>query len=175
MEAIVDFLYKDDCGAVTKSEDREYVADVGLHRGGLPLVSRDGEAGTGTYQQGKGPRANSKSGPTEYSTSVQCTGTGRSTSHNRNVMYNTLHSQHLKHEGWERYREVTEFDSLHDGICQVGDRRFPAHSYVRVSGSESLPKQLRFAEQQEKQEQGVVQERQDGLKVRGDPGKVSAV
>ena len=105
MEAIVDFLYKDDCGAVTKSEDREYVADVGLHRGGLPLVSRDGEAGTGTYQQGKGPRANSKSGPIEYSTSVQCTGTGRSTAHSRNVMYNTPHSQHL---------ENSEFDSLHD-------------------------------------------------------------
>ena len=35
----------------------------------------------------------------DYSTSVQCTGTGRSTTHRRNVMYNTLHSQHLEDEG----------------------------------------------------------------------------
>ena len=42
-------------------------------------------------------------------------------------------------------------------ICQVGDRRFPAHSYVLASGSESLSKQLRFAELQEEQEQVGVQ------------------
>ena len=60
MEAGVNFLYKDDCGAVIKSEDQELAADVALHRGGLLLVSRDGKAGTGTYQQGKAPRANSK-------------------------------------------------------------------------------------------------------------------
>ena len=136
----------------------------------------------------------------DYSTSVQCTGTGRSTAHSRNVMYNTLHSQHLKDEGVEGYLEVSEFDSLHDVICQVGDWHFPAHSYVRANGSESPSKQLRFAERQENQEQGVVQllhtkscdlfhddatadglatlelqERQASLKVRGDPGKVSAV
>ena len=59
----------------------------------------------------------------DYSTSVQCTGTGRSTAHSRNVMYNTLHSQHLEDEGVEWYLEVSEFDSLHDMICQVGRRR----------------------------------------------------
>ena len=64
----------------------------------------------------------------DYSTSVQCTGTGRSTGHNRNVMYNTLHSQHLKDEGVEWYLEASECDSLHSVICQGGHRRFPAHS-----------------------------------------------
>ena len=99
-------------------------------------------------------------------------------------------------------------------ICQVGDRRFPAHSHVLASGTKSLSKQLRFAELQEEQEQVVVQveevhpdifqlvqqflytksgdlfqdnatadgpatlelqEQQNSLKERGDPGKVSAV
>ena len=135
----------------------------------------------------------------DYSTSVQCTGTGRSAAHNRDVMNNTLHSQHLKDEGVEWYREGPEYDGLHDGNCQVGDRHFPAHSNVRARGSESLSKQLRFAERQDKQEQGEdqglytksrdlsqddattaslttleQQEQQDSLKGRGDPGKVSA-
>ena len=43
-EAVVDSLYKDDCGAVIRSEEREFVADVALHRGGLLLSSRDGKA-----------------------------------------------------------------------------------------------------------------------------------
>ena len=38
----------------------------------------------------------------DNSTSVQCTGTGRSTVHNRDVMVDTLHSQHLKAEGATR-------------------------------------------------------------------------
>ena len=41
------------------------VADVALHRGGLLIVSRDGEAWTGSHQQGKAPRANSKAGLTD--------------------------------------------------------------------------------------------------------------
>ena len=65
MEAVVDFLYKDDCRAVNKTEDREVVADGALHRGRRLLVSRDGEAWTSIYQQGKAPRANSKASPTD--------------------------------------------------------------------------------------------------------------
>ena len=108
-------------------------------------------------------------------------------------------------------REVSEYDSRHNVNCQVGDRHFPAHSFVLASGSESLSKQRRFAELQEEQEQVVVQEeevhpqpvrqflntkscdlfqdgataaspathelqeQQDILKVRGDPGEVSGV
>ena len=44
------------------------------------------------------------------------------------MMYNTLHSQHLKDEGVEWYLEASECDSLHSVICQGGHRRFPAHS-----------------------------------------------
>ena len=51
------------------------------------------------------------------------------------------------------HREVPEVDSLHNVICQEGDRRSPAHSLVLASGSESLSKQLKFAELQEEQEQ----------------------
>ena len=72
-------------------------------------------------------------------------------------MHNTPHCQHLKDKGVEWYLKVTEFDSLHDGTCQVGNRRSPGHSYIRARGSESHAKQLRFAELREKQEQGVVQ------------------
>ena len=61
-EAVVDYLYKDDCRARIKSDDREFVADLALHRGGQLLVSRDRKARTCTYQQGKAPRAKSKSG-----------------------------------------------------------------------------------------------------------------
>ena len=41
------------------------------------------------------------------STLVQCTGTGRSPVHNRDVMDNTLHSQHLKDEGTGRVSRPT--------------------------------------------------------------------
>ena len=95
-------------------------------------------------------------------------------------------------------REVSEFDSLHDVTCQVGDRRFPGHSFVPATGSKSLSKQLRSAKLQEEQEQVVdqvlqllytelcdlfhdgakaaslatleLQEQQDIHKVSGDPG-----
>ena len=36
-------------------------------------------------------------------------------------------------------REVSEFDSLHDVICQVGDRHFPAHSFVLASDPRVSP------------------------------------
>ena len=39
----------------------------------------------------------------DSSTSAQCTGTGRSTVHHRDVMINTLQSQHLKDESEEGY------------------------------------------------------------------------
>ena len=85
-------------------------------------------------------------------------------------------------------------------IAQVGNWRLPAHSYVRARASESRSKRLRLAEQQEKQGHGEGQvlytkasdlfqddttanglatlewqEQQDSLKVRGNPGKDSAV
>ena len=161
LEAVVDFLYKDDCRAVIKSEDQEFVENVALHRGGLLLVSRDGKAWTGTYQQGKAHRANSKSGPTDL-IKLKClprihrTVSAVSDSKGRNFSARILASKREQNLA-TLPREVSEFDSLHNVICQVGDRRCPAHSFVLASGSESLSKQLSFAELQEEQEQVVVQ------------------
>jgi BTB/POZ domain len=41
-----------------------------------------------------------------------------------------------------------EYDSLHDTICRVGgnSRRYALHSFILASGSETLAKQLKFAE-----------------------------
>ena len=44
--------------------------------------------------------------------------------------------------------EASETDDLHDVVCLVGEKktRFPAHSFVLSSGSESFAKQLLYAE-----------------------------
>ena len=42
--------------------------------------------------------------------------------------------------------EVSETDDLHDVVCLVGKKRFPAHSFVLSSGSESFAKQLLYVE-----------------------------
>ena len=40
-----------------------------------------------------------------------------------------------------------EYDDLHDTVCRVGSsRRYALHSFVLASGSETLAKQLKFAE-----------------------------
>ena len=48
-----------------------------------------------------------------------------------------------------RLREDPEFDSRHDVICQVGDRRSPGHIYEQAGDTESLSKQRRSAKLQE--------------------------
>jgi len=41
-------------------------------------------------------------------------------------------------------RDVSEHDDLHDVVCLVAGKRFPAHAFILASGSESFAKQLKY-------------------------------
>ena len=145
------------------------VADLALHRGGLLVVSRGGEAWTGVHQQG---RATARAPTADLiklkrlphihrAVAASCDSKGRNfcvlqvTPHEALTLVPEVAPSEMQEHLARLLQEVQEQDSLSDVICCVGGRRFPAHSFVLASGSESLSKQLRFLEDEE--QEGVVE------------------
>jgi hypothetical protein len=42
--------------------------------------------------------------------------------------------------------QASPYDDLHDVICRVGGRRYALHSFILAAGSETLCKQIKYAE-----------------------------
>lgn len=147
------------------------VTDVALHKGGMLVVSKGGEAWLGTHQPHNrrpqspiSPRGGGPAPPVtdliklkriqhiHRAVSAVCDAKGK----------NFCILQVCPNEALTEVPEIApsdmvknmktlledanEFDELHDVICVVGNQKFAAHSFVLASGSETFSKQLRFAE-----------------------------
>jgi len=143
------------------------VSDVALHRSGLLIISKGGEAWTGIHQQGKAvksPKSQTfdliklKRIPHIHrAVSAVCDSKGRNfailqvTPNEALTLIPEVSASVMANDMSGLLNEASEYDSLHDVICQVGNHRFLAHSFILASGSESLSKRLRFAEEAENQ------------------------
>eukprot|EP00092_Neocalanus_flemingeri_P007797 GFUD01008418.1.p1 GENE.GFUD01008418.1~~GFUD01008418.1.p1 ORF type:complete len:1264 (-),score=415.99 GFUD01008418.1:202-3993(-) len=147
------------------------VTDVALHKGGMVVVSKGGEAWLGTHQphnrRPQSPTSPRGGGPAPPVTDLiklkriqhvhrgvtaVCDAKGK----------NFCILQVCPNEALTEVPEIApsdmvknmktlledanEFDELHDVICVVGNQKFAAHSFVLASGAETFSKQLRFAE-----------------------------
>ena len=139
------------------------VADISVHKAGLLVVGKHGEAWTGTHQQGRIARPGSKTTTKDLIKLKRLPHIHRavmsaSDAKGRNfcilqvapnealtVVPEVSPSQMTEHMT-SLLNEVSDEDTIHDVICLIGESRFPAHSFVLASGSESLSKQLRFLE-----------------------------
>ena len=142
------------------------VADISVHKAGLLVVGKGGEAWTGTHQPGRTARPGTKTTTRDLIKlkrlpHIHRAVKGVSDAKGRNfcvlqvapnealtLVPEVSPSQMTEHMTC-LLSEVSEDDTIHDIVCQVGDKQFPAHSFVLASGSESLSKQLRFLDDEE--------------------------
>ena len=139
------------------------VADISVHKAGLLVVGKGGEAWTGTHQQGRTAKPGSKTTTRDLIKLKRLPHIHRavmsiSDAKGRNfcilqvapnealTVVPEVSLAQMREHMTSLLNEVSEQDTIHDVICQVGEKRFPAHSFVLASGSESLSKQLRFLE-----------------------------
>eukprot|EP00090_Calanus_glacialis_P008375 TRINITY_DN16703_c0_g1_i1.p1 TRINITY_DN16703_c0_g1~~TRINITY_DN16703_c0_g1_i1.p1 ORF type:complete len:1265 (-),score=475.87 TRINITY_DN16703_c0_g1_i1:242-4036(-) len=147
------------------------VSDIALHKGGMLVISRSGEAWDGTHQSHNrrpqsptSPRGGGSAPPVtdliklkriqhiHRAVAAACDAKGK----------NFCILQVCPNEALTEVPEIApsdmiknmrtllddanEFDELHDVICVVGNQKYAAHSFVLASGAETFSKQLRFAE-----------------------------
>jgi len=139
------------------------VADISVHKAGLLVVGKGGEAWTGTHQQGRTARPGSKTTTRDLIKLKRLPHIHRavmsiSDAKGRNfcilqvapnealTVVPEVSPAQMTERMTSLLNEVSEQDTIHDVICQVGEKQFPAHSFVLASGSESLSKQLRYLE-----------------------------
>jgi len=139
------------------------VADISVHKAGLLVVGKGGEAWTGTHQQGRTAKPGSKTTTRDLIKLKRLPHIHRavmsiSDAKGRNfcilqvapnealTVVPEVSPAQMAEQMTSLLNEVSEQDTIHDVICQVGEKQFPAHSFVLASGSESLSKQLRFLE-----------------------------
>ena len=139
------------------------VADISVHKAGLLVVGKGGEAWTGTHQQGRTAKPGSKTTTRDLIKLKRLPHIHRavmsiSDAKGRNfcilqvapnealTVVPEVSLAQMREHMTSLLNEVSEQDTIHDVICQVGEKQFPAHSFVLASGSESLSKQLRFLE-----------------------------
>ena len=138
------------------SKPEIFVRDLALHRSGLTLVSKAGEAWQGTYQ-GTASKNGSKDiikvkrvANIHRGVSVATDPKGRNhcilqvCPNEALTEIPEISSSTMTAEIRKLHDEVSLYDDLHDVICKVGQKTFPAHSFILSSGSENLAKQINF-------------------------------
>ena len=137
------------------------VTSIALHRTGLVVVTRAGEAWHGTHQLRPRPAHSTdliklKRIPHSHrAVAAACDTKGK------NFCVLQVYPNEALTEIPEvspsslpgQLRQLLEAaslsDSFHDVVCRVRGRSFPAHSFILASGSQSLADQLRFTEETE--------------------------
>ena len=140
------------------SVSREVVVrDIALHKTGLILVSEGGEAWQGTHQPAS-PRNKfdvlkvTRLTNIHRAVAVACDAKGRNhcilqvCPNEALTELPEVSPSEMREQMKTLLEDVSETDDLHDVVCLVGKKRFPAHSFVLASGSESFAKQLLYAE-----------------------------
>jgi len=147
------------------------VSDVALHKGGLVVVSKRGEAWTGTHQphyrrpqSPTSPRAGGPAPPTtdliklkriqhiHRAVAAVCDAKGKNfcilqvTPNEALTEIPDIAPSDMVKNMKTLLEDANEFDDMHDVLCVVGKQKIAAHSFVLASGSETFSKQLRFAE-----------------------------
>lgn len=147
------------------------VSDVALYKGGLVIVSQRGEAWIGTHQPHNrrpqsptSPRGGGQTLPVmdmiklkriqhiHRAAAATCDAKGKNfcilqvcpneaLTEIPDVALSEM-SKHMK----TLFEDANEFDELHDVLCVLENKKFPAHSFILASGSETFSKQLRFAD-----------------------------
>jgi len=133
------------------------VRDLALHRTGLVLVSEGGEAWQGTHQPAsvkhkhdiiKVKRINN----IHRAVAVTCDAKGKNhcilqvCPNEALTELPEVSASEMRTQMKTLMAEASETDDLHDVVCLVAGKRFPAHSFVLSSGSESFAKQLLYVE-----------------------------
>jgi len=146
------------------------VSDIAIHKGGMVVVSKGGEAWVGTHQShNRRPQSptSPRGGPAppvmdliklkriqhiHRAVAAVCDPKGKNfcilqvcPNEALTEVPDIAPSDMVKNMK-TLLQDVNEFDELHDVICVVGSQKFAAHSFVLASGSETFSKQLRFAE-----------------------------
>ena len=133
------------------------VRDIAIHKTGLILVSEGGEAWQGTHQPAS---ARNKSDVLKVkrltnihrAVAVACDIKGRNhcilqvCPNEALTELPEVSPSAMREQMKTLLEEVSETDDLHDVVCLVGGKRFPAHSFVLASGSDSFAKQLLYTE-----------------------------
>jgi len=147
------------------------VSDVALYKGGLLVISQRGEAWVGTHQahnrRPQSPTSPRGGGPApavmdliklkriqhiHRAVAASCDAKGKNfcilqvCPNEALTEVPDVAPSEMSKNMRSLLEDANEFDELHDVICVVGNRRFPAHSFVLASGSETFSKQLKFAE-----------------------------
>ena len=154
------------------------VKDIVLHKSGLVIVTAGGEAWSGTHHQ-----STSKSSkiPTKdilkikrlpnihRGVSVSCDAKGRNfcvlqvCPNEALTEIPEVSSSSMKQNMTTLLTDVSEYDDLHDVVCVVASKRYPAHAFILASGSESFAKQLKFLNKEVEETEPVILEVEDVL------------
>ena len=142
------------------------VKDMILNKVGLAIVTDAGEAWSGTLQQQNNVNKSSRNGPKEVIKIKRLSNIHRGVSvssdpKGRNfcvlqVCPNEALTEipevspsTMEQDMKKLLEDVHQFDDVHDVICEVGDKSFPAHSFILASGSDSLAKQIKFLKEEQ--------------------------
>ena len=136
------------------------VKDIVLHKSGLVIVTAGGEAWSGTHQPSTAKPSSKlpvkdvlkiKRLPNIHrGVSVSCDAKGRNfcvlqvCPNEALTEIPEISSSSMKQNMTAMLRDVSEHDDLHDVVCMVAGKRFPAHAFILASGSESFAKQLKY-------------------------------
>ena len=144
------------------------VKDLVLHKSGIVIVTAGGEAFSGTHQ----PSTAKPSSRTPVKdilkikrlpnihrgVSVSCDAKGRNfcvlqvCPNEALTEIPEVSPSIVKQNMTSLLAEVSEHDDLHDVVCVVDGKRFPAHGFILASGSESFAKQLKYMNEELEEE-----------------------
>ena len=156
------------------------VKDIVLHKSGLVIVTAGGESWSGSHQHSTSKSSKIpakdilkiKRLPNIHrGVSVSCDPKGRNfcvlqVSPNEALTeIPEVSPSSMKQNMNTILKDVSEHDDLHDVVCVVAGKRFPAHAFILASGSESFAKQLKYLDEdlEEDEHEPVILEVEDVL------------